>query len=114
MSHVSPIGSKGGLLLVWRQGVDLECFLSTVNIINAWCYFDPLNKPWLLTCISGPLGKINKSSFWESFLNEVKDYYGHWLCIGNFNMILSQSAKYEGMHFACSSNDPIHSFIPLV
>jgi hypothetical protein len=75
MSHVSPIGSKGGLLLACQHGVDLECFSSTVNTINAWCYFDSTNKPWLLTCIYGPLEKINKSIFWDSILNEGKDYY---------------------------------------
>jgi hypothetical protein len=41
MSHAPPSGSKGGLLLAWRRGVDLECFSSSVNSINAWCYSDP-------------------------------------------------------------------------
>jgi exonuclease III len=54
LSHVFPNGFKGGLLLAWRHGVDLECFLSIVNTINAWCYSDSPNKPWLLTCIYGP------------------------------------------------------------
>jgi hypothetical protein len=89
MSHVSPIGSKGGLLLAWRYGVDLECFSSTVNTINALSYSDLPNNPWLLTCIYKPPKKINKSIFWDSILNEGKDYHGPWLCIGDFNMILS-------------------------
>jgi hypothetical protein len=76
MSHVSPIGSKGGLLLAWRLGMHLECFSSTVNTINAWCYSDPPHKPWLLTCIYGPPEKFNNSNFWVSILNERKDYLG--------------------------------------
>ncbi|XP_059432574.1 uncharacterized protein LOC132165893 [Corylus avellana] len=40
-----------------------------------------------------------------------KDYIGPWLCIGDFNMILSQSEKYGGRPYACSSNDPFHSFL---
>jgi hypothetical protein len=76
MSHALPIGSKGGLLLAWQHGVDLECFSITVNTINAWCYFDPPNKLWLLTCIYGLLERKNKFGFWDSFLNEGKDYYG--------------------------------------
>jgi hypothetical protein len=63
MSHVSPIGSKGGLLLAWRYGVDLECFSSTVNTINALSYSDLPNNPWLLTCIYKPPKKINKINF---------------------------------------------------
>ena len=111
MLHVSPIGSKGGLLLASCQGMDLECFLSTINTINAWYYFDPPNKPWLLTCIYGPPEKINKLIFLDSLLNERKDYYGPWLCIGDLNMISSQSEKYGGRPFACLSNDPFCSFV---
>jgi hypothetical protein len=111
MSHVSPIGSKGGLLLAWRHGVNLECFSSTVNTINAWCYSDPPNKPWLLTCIYGPPEKFNNSIFWDSILNERKDYLGPWLCIGDLNVILSQDEKYGGRPFACSSTDSFRSFL---
>ena len=111
MPHAPPTGTKGGLLLGWHHGVDLECFSITVNIINAWCYSDPPNKPWLFTCIYGPLERKNKSCFWGSLSNERKDYYGPWLCIGDFSMILSQSEKYGSRPFACSSNDPFHSFL---
>jgi hypothetical protein len=95
ISHVSPIGSQGGLLLAWRQGVDLECFSFSVNTIIDLCYSDPLNKPRLLTFIYSLPEKINKSIFWDLLLNEGKDYYGLWLCIGDFNMILSQFEYFE-------------------
>jgi hypothetical protein len=49
--------------------------------------------------------------FWDSLLDMRKDYYGPWLCIGDFNMILSQSKKYGGRPYACSSNDVFHSFL---
>ena len=63
MTHVAPSGSKGGLLLAWRHDVDIECISATVNIINVWCYSDPPNTPWLLSCIYGPSEKINKPRF---------------------------------------------------
>ena len=44
MSHAPPTGTKGGLLLTWRHGVDLECFLIVVNTINVWCYSNPPNN----------------------------------------------------------------------
>jgi ribonuclease HI len=111
LSHVSPIGSKGGLLLAWRLGVHLEYFSSTVNTINAWCYSDPSHKPWLLTCIYGPPEKFNNSNFWVSILNERKNYLGPWICIGDLNVILSQDEKYGGRPFACSSTDLFRSFL---
>jgi hypothetical protein len=60
MSHAPPTSSKGGLLLARRHGVDLECFSITVNTINAWCYSNPPNNHWLLTCIYGPPKKKKK------------------------------------------------------
>ena len=44
-------------------------------------------------------------------MDASKDYIGPWLCIGDFNMILSQSKKYGGRPYACSSNDPFQSFL---
>jgi hypothetical protein len=111
MSHAPPTGYKGGLLLAWRHGVDLECFFITDNTIYAWCYSDPPNKPWLLTCIYDPPERKNKSRFWDPLLSEEKDYYGPWLCIEDFNMILSQFEKYGGRPYACSSNDQFLSFL---
>jgi hypothetical protein len=91
--------------------VDLDCFSSSVNTINAWCYSDPLNKPWLLTCIYGPPEKANNLKFWDYMVSERKDFHWPWLCIGDFNIILSQSEKYGGRPFACSSHDPFRGFL---
>jgi hypothetical protein len=51
MTHVAPIGSCGGLVLAWRLGVELECFLINRNNISAWYYSDPPNNPWIWFCL---------------------------------------------------------------
>jgi exonuclease III len=33
MTYVAPIGTCGGLVLTWRLGVELECFLTKQNNI---------------------------------------------------------------------------------
>jgi hypothetical protein len=48
-----------------------------------------------------------------TLLDVGKDYYGPWLCIDDFNMIMSQSDKYGDRPYACSSNDAFHSFLDL-
>jgi hypothetical protein len=53
----------------------------------------------------------HKSLFWNSFMDVGKDHYGPWLCIGDFNMILSQSDKYGGRPYASSSSDAFHGFL---
>jgi hypothetical protein len=82
-----------------------------VNKINAWCYSDPPNTPWLLSCIYGLPDKQFKSVFWETLLHEGSGYNGPWMCIGDFNMIMSQSDKFGGRPYACSSNDAFHCFM---
>jgi hypothetical protein len=111
MVHALPSGSKERLLLEWHNGVDLKCILTFVNSTNVWCYSDPPNNPWLLSCIYGPPIHKNKSGFWDSPLDVGKGFVGPWLFIGDFNMILSQYEKFGGRPYACSSNDPFHNFL---
>jgi len=111
MSHVPPFGSKGGVLLVWRNGVDLVCFLTNVNTTNAWCYSNPPNKPWILSCIYRPPYSKNKSNFWDSLSTIGENHSGAWLCIRDFNMIIDQFEKIGGRLFACSSSDPFRLFM---
>jgi hypothetical protein len=93
MVHAPSSGSKGGLLLAWRHGVVLECFLTSVNIISVWCYSDPPHQPWILSCIYGPPYHRDKSLFWDNMCSIGDLYDGPWLCIGDFNMILDQNDK---------------------
>jgi hypothetical protein len=38
-------------------------------------------------------------------------YHGPWMCIDDFNMIVSQSEKLGGRPYACFSNDAFHDFL---
>jgi hypothetical protein len=113
LAHVPPIGSKGGLLLAWRSGVDLECFVTNKHSISAWCYSDPPNNPWILSCVYGPPYNKTNTDFWKSLAGIGSDYSGPWLCIGDFNRILDQTEKYGGRPFSCSSNDLFRDFLNL-
>jgi hypothetical protein len=48
-----PISVLKGVLLAWRNGVELECSITNVNTIFAWCYSDPVHSPWMLSCVYG-------------------------------------------------------------
>lgn len=111
MVHVPPSSTKGGLLLTWKTGVELECFLTTVNTITVWCYSDPSNNPWILSCIYGPPYRSHRDRFWDQIMKIGENYSGPWLCIGDFNMILDQSEKLGGLLYASSSKDSFRTFM---
>jgi hypothetical protein len=93
--QVPPSNSSGGLLLAWHDGVELECFVQNKNFISAWCYSNPLNNPWILSCVYGPPKMRDRSAFWDS-LSNVGYVGGSWLCIRDFNHILDSSKKIWG------------------
>ncbi|XP_059450878.1 uncharacterized protein LOC132181647 [Corylus avellana] len=111
MTQVASIGSSGGLVLAWRLGVELESFLTNKNNITAWCYSDPPNSPWILSCIYGPPEKKNKLAFWDSLTAAGEAFVSPWLCIGDFNFVLDQSENLGGRPVASSSHCPFRNFI---
>jgi hypothetical protein len=109
--QVAPVGSRGGLALSWRPGVDLECFITNKNNISAWCFSDPTHTPWILSCIYGPPDIREKPAFWDSFTAASDNFVSPWLCIGDLNFVLDQSEKQGGRLVASSSSCPFKKFI---
>ena len=54
---------KGGLLLLWRSGVEIEPVHINSNAISVLVYSDPSHQPWLLTYVYAPAQWNNKASF---------------------------------------------------
>ena len=111
MTLIAPTGTNGGLVLAWRLGVELESFLSNKNNIFTWCFSDPPNCPWILSCKYGPRDTSNKPAFWDSLTTVGKDFVSPWLCISDFNFVIDQSEKLGGRPIASSSNCPFRNFI---
>jgi hypothetical protein len=89
-------GANGGLVLAWRLGVHLKCFCANKNHISAWCYSDPPHSPWIISCVYGPPARSDKQAFWDWFTSIGTTFDAPWLCIGDFNSVLSQSDKLGG------------------
>ena len=104
--QVAPVGSKGGLALSWRPGVDLECFISNKNNISAWCFSDPTHYPWILSCIYGLPDLREKLAFWDSFTTISDNFVSPWMCIGDLNFVLDQSMRQGGRLVASSFSCP--------
>jgi hypothetical protein len=93
LSQVAATGTSGGLVLSWRPGIELECFVSNNNDISALCYSDPPTSPWILFCVYDPSNISDRRAFWDSFAAIGESFEASWLCIGDFNSILVQAEK---------------------
>jgi hypothetical protein len=111
MTQVAASSSSGGLVLPWRPGVDLECFTSNKNNISVWCYSNPPQSPWILSCVYGPPKRMDRLDFWESFAAIGNGFEASWLCIDDFNSVLDQSEKIGGKPISSSSNYSFRKFI---
>jgi hypothetical protein len=111
MVHAPPSGSKGGLLLAWKIGINIVSFYVSCNIICVWyCSDDPCSK-CLLTFVYGPPYKNLCSTFWNAMDNFSASYNDPLVCIGDFNAIISLDDKLGSRPFNSCSSNPFTNFM---
>jgi hypothetical protein len=88
MSQVAAFSSNGGLALAWCLGMELDCFAYDKNNISEWCFSDPPNSPWILSCVYGPPNKRDRRAFWDAFASIGEGFEASRLFIGDFNSVL--------------------------
>ena len=104
IDSVDPRGKKGGLVVGWKNGVDIEITYKCCNMINGLVFSDPLYEPWLISFVYGPPNRNNRGPFWEAVEKVGETFGGGWLCIGDFNHVFSQVDKKGGKPVASSSS----------
>jgi hypothetical protein len=109
--QIPPIGSKGGLCIAWKYGVDIEPIQHDSNHISCLVYSDPPHSPWLLTCVYAPHTYQMRSDFWEFLSNIGNSFGGPWLLLGDFNSILSPAEKFGGRPFGSLSHRLFEDFV---
>jgi len=67
----------------------------------------------MLSCIYGSPYASGKPEFWDNMMQLGANLTVPWLCIGDFNMILSQQDKMGGLPYASSSTDSFTGFVNL-
>jgi hypothetical protein len=106
ISQVAISGSSSGLILS-----SLECFTSNKNNISAWCYSNPPQSLWILSCVYGHPNRRDRLAFWDSFASIGDGFEASWLYIGDFNSVLDQYEKIGGRPVSSSSHCPFKRFI---
>ena len=104
LDFVDPRGKKGGLVVGWKNGVDIEITYKCCNMINGLVFSDHLNESCLISFVYGPPNRNNRGPFWEAVEKVGEAFGGGWLCIGDFNHVFSQTHKKGGKLVASSSS----------
>lgn len=94
--YVNPIGKSGGLALWWTNEVKVNIISSSKNIIHTKIESLAVSLPAYITFLYGPPVEQERNGIWDK-LRAIARYMSEpWLCIGDFNEILSQSEKWGG------------------
>ncbi|KAK4565001.1 hypothetical protein RGQ29_006876 [Quercus rubra] len=104
LDFVNPKGKKGGLIVGWEIGVDMEITSKCNNMINGLVFSDPINEPWMISLVYGPPNRNNRGTFWDDVDKVREAFNGGWLCLRDFNHVFSQADKKGGKPVATPSN----------
>ncbi|KAF4386854.1 hypothetical protein F8388_006809 [Cannabis sativa] len=92
---VDRIGLSGGLLLLWKEELNVRVDSSSPGHVLARVAGKDF-FPWTLTCFYGHPDALQRKFSWELLRNIRKEVFGPWLCIGDFNEVVSLSEKVGG------------------
>ena len=89
---VKKSGMRGGLAMLWKDNISLDVFKFSGNQISAWVTESDGFK-WLLTGFYGWPEVKDCYKSW-TLLSHIYSYVdGAWMCIGDFNKMLSSVEK---------------------
>lgn len=89
-------GRSGGIALLWSREIDLEIMSYTKNHIDVVIKETNSDFKWRFNGFYGHPETHKRCESWNllAFLNS--QYHLPWLCLGDFNEILSMDEKFGG------------------
>ncbi|XP_026384100.1 uncharacterized protein LOC113279640 [Papaver somniferum] len=101
---VHSIGTAGGLILLWKDGFQLDIVSQTDKIIRAKVLNDPSKGVWYLSCVYGTPYIHEKFDQW-SYINQLSNFIDtSWVIIGDLNITLSPNDRNTQSSQATSSD----------
>lgn len=91
--------------------MDVEVISSSPTSINLLIYSDPVNTPWLISCVYGPTRWHLRDDFWRELDVLADSFGGPWICLGDFNCLVADWEKQGGLPLASSTLNPLQNFI---
>lgn len=104
-------GKAGGLLLAWKNSINIKTIITTDNYINSLVFVNSTDVPWQLTVVYGSPVPHQRQLFWDDLSTIGNSFAGAWLVIGDFNVVLSSADKIGGRPVASSSSGGFQKMI---
>lgn len=96
LEFIPAIGRAGGILLTWKDYIDLLVIAQNGSLISGLVFMPQLNITQQYMGFYGPTNPTMRPQFWDQLLDIEKNWKGSWLIIGDFNTVLEQKDKISG------------------
>ncbi|KAL5717241.1 hypothetical protein ACHQM5_010283 [Ranunculus cassubicifolius] len=111
-SYVVPAeGTKGGLAMFWKEGLNVDILFSSRNHITGMFTDFSLNNPWYFTFIYGHPVSAKRKLIWNEVRSLTKFIKGPWVILGDFNAITRLSEKQGGRAVISHSMEEFNDLI---
>jgi len=84
---VDPVGTAGGLALMWDDRISVEIDLMTNSFVNITCQQSVTGKKMRITFIHAPYTYPKRLKLWESLRQISSTNTLPWVCLGDFNEV---------------------------
>lgn len=92
--YVEPEGKLGGLTLWWHDNIRVNVISSSRNLIHTLVETD--DQCLYISFIYGPPIEGDRMRVWNQIRTIATSMVDSWLCVGDFNDLISQSEKMGG------------------
>lgn len=89
-------GRSGGLLLLWKDSVELEVISASPNLIHCLIAAHLYIPKWELLCVYGPPPQQNRDSFWVRISSLTASMESPWCILGDLNVLMHSHENYGG------------------
>lgn len=89
---VPSLGRSGGLVMIWKENVDLHVQTCSQNHIDA-IVFSRTGPPWRITGFYGQLEENRRHETWSLLRHLHSRYLMPWVCVGDYNEIFSSDER---------------------
>lgn len=95
-SYVEPEGLSGGLALWWTNEVYVDVEFAHKNLMHTIVLDKADSSLWATTFVYGCPSQAGKEQVWDEIRGIGRSERYPWLCIGDFNQVLSVGDKMGG------------------